>query len=118
ESTVASVFRVNHSDRIIWREWDVGKSIYPHRIVGGPEGKGRKLFGAVQKCGTQHAMQLGLESVRMDTWTANPTIIEYYKGFGFNFVENYITPDSPELPVHNRKLALTLLEYKVPKFGV
>jgi hypothetical protein len=62
----------------------------------------------------QHARQRGLESVRMDTWTANPTIIDYYKGFGFNFVENYVTPDCPELPVHNRNLALALLEYKVP----
>ena len=49
----------------------------------------------------------------MDIWTANPNIIEYYKTFGFKIIENYLTPDSEELPIHNRNLALTLLEYKV-----
>ncbi len=44
---------------------------------------------------------------------ANPTLIEYYKTFGFNIIENYTTPDSVELPVHNRNLALTLLEYQL-----
>jgi hypothetical protein len=47
----------------------------------------------------------------MDTWANNPTLIEYYKTFGFNVIENYTTPDSIGLPVHNRNLALTLLEY-------
>jgi len=49
----------------------------------------------------------------MDTWAANPTIIDYYKSFGFAFIENYTTPNSEELPVHNRNLALTLLEYQL-----
>jgi hypothetical protein len=48
----------------------------------------------------------------MDTWAANPAIIDYYKSFGFVAVENYTTPNSSELPVHNRNLALTLLEYR------
>jgi hypothetical protein len=48
----------------------------------------------------------------MDTWAANPTIVNYYKSFGFSLVEDFLTPDSEELPVHNRNLALTLLEYK------
>src|SRR5690606_17881775 len=118
ESKIAIVFSVSYADKIIWRELDEGKSIYLHRIVVNPEFKGRKLCGAILKWAIQHSMQLGLESVRMDKWTTNPTIIEYYKGFGFNFVENYITPDSPELPVHNRNLALTLLEYKVPQSDI
>jgi hypothetical protein len=53
----------------------------------------------------------------MDTWAANPTIINYYTGFGFVVVENYTTPNTAELPVHNRNLALTLLEYRGAKKG-
>jgi len=41
--------------------------------------------------------------------------VAYYKGFGFNVIENYTTPDTVELPVHNRKLAVTLSEYKMTK---
>lgn len=118
ESKVAIVFSVRYADKIIWRELDDGKSVYLHRIVVNPEFKGRKLFGEILNWAILHGRQLGLASIRMDTWAANPTIIEYYKAFGFNFVENYTTPDSPELPVHNRNLALTLLEYKVSESDV
>jgi hypothetical protein len=43
----------------------------------------------------------------------NPIIIDYYKSFGFRFIENYTTPDSPALPVHDRNLSLALLEYNL-----
>jgi hypothetical protein len=46
----------------------------------------------------------------MDTWAKNPTLIDYYKTFGFNVIEDYTLPDSPALPVHNRNLRVTLLE--------
>jgi hypothetical protein len=49
----------------------------------------------------------------MDTWADNTNIIDYYKGFGFTFIGNYLTPDSLELPAHNRLLAVALLEIKV-----
>jgi ribosomal protein S18 acetylase RimI-like enzyme len=109
----AIVFSVRYDDKVIWRSLDRGDSIYLHRIVVNPEFKGRKLFGQILDWVTQHSRQKGLSSIRMDTWAANPTIISYYKSFGFSFIENYTTPDSEELPVHNRNLALTLLEYKL-----
>jgi hypothetical protein len=49
----------------------------------------------------------------MDTWADNLSIINYYQGFGFSFIENYTTPDRAELPVHNRNLSLTLLQYTI-----
>lgn len=112
-AAVGIVFSVAYSDKVIWRHLDEGNSIYLHRIVVNPECKGQKLFGAILAWVIEHAQQKKLNSIRMDTWAANPVIIEYYKSFGFTVVENYTTPDSEELPVHNRKLALTLLEYKL-----
>jgi hypothetical protein len=50
----------------------------------------------------------------MDTWANNPVIIQYYQSFGFEVVERFTTPDSVELPLHNRNLALALLEYRGP----
>ena len=66
-----------------------GNSIYLHRIVVNPEFKGQKLFGEILDWAIEHSKQNGLDSVRMDTWAANPTVIEYYKGCGFAFIENY-----------------------------
>ena len=108
----AIVFSVRYSDKVIWRHLDTGNSIYLHRIVVNPEFKGQRLFGTILDWAIEHSKQKGLSSIRMDTWAANPTIIDYYKSFGFAFIENYTTPDSEELPVHNRNLALTLLEYR------
>jgi ribosomal protein S18 acetylase RimI-like enzyme len=108
---IAIVFSVAYSDKIIWRAMDTGKSVYLHRIVVNPEFKGQKLFGAIVDWAVQHGKDKGLKSIRMDTWAANANIIAYYKSFGFRVVENYTTPDTEDLPIHNRKLALTLLEY-------
>lgn len=113
EGRIAIVFSVRYTDRVIWRELDKGNSIYLHRIVVNPEFKGQRLFGAILEWAIDQCKQRGLTTIRMDTWAANPRIVEYYKGFGFRFVENFTTPNTVELPVHNRNLALTLLEYSV-----
>jgi ribosomal protein S18 acetylase RimI-like enzyme len=113
DGQAAIVFSVCYMDKIIWREKETGDAMYLHRIVVNPEFKGQKLFGKILEWCIAHAKQKGLRTIRMDTWAANPTIINYYKGFGFSFIENYTTPDTTELPVHNRNLALTLLEYKI-----
>jgi ribosomal protein S18 acetylase RimI-like enzyme len=111
-AAIAIVFSVAYSDKVIWRDLDKGNSIYLHRIVINPEFKGQKLFGLIVDWAISHIRDKELSSVRMDTWAANPTIINYYKSFGFEIVENYTTPNSLELPVHNRNLALTLMEYR------
>jgi len=113
DSVMAIVFSVGYSDKVIWRNMDKGDSIYLHRIVVNPECKGQKLFGKILDWSITHARQKGLHTIRMDTWAANPNIIDYYTSFGFVVVENFTTPDTEELPVHNRNLALTLLERKI-----
>lgn len=107
------VFSVCYTDKIIWRERDQGDSVYLHRVVVNPDFKGKRLFGIILDWTVQLAKQKGLAYVRMDTWAANPTIINYYLSFGFTFVENFKTPDSLELPVHDRDLNLALMERRV-----
>ena len=116
-STTGIVFSVCYTDKAIWRELDKGNSIYLHRIVVNPEFKGQKLFGKILEWVIQHSKQRSLGSIRRDTWAANATIIDYYKSFGFTFIENYTTSDTEELPVHNRNLPLTLLEYRLNANG-
>ena len=113
DSIIGIVFSVCYADKIIWRQMDAGNSIYLHRIVVNPLVKGQKLFGLILEWAIKHAKSKGLTSIRMDTWAANSTIINYYKSFGFTFIENYTTPASAELPMHNRNLTLALLEYKL-----
>lgn len=115
DSKPAIVFSVCYSDKIIWRELEKGDALYLHRIVVNPAFKGKRLFGIILDWAIGHGKAKGLKSVRMDTWAANSMIIDYYKGFGFSFIENYVTPENADLPVHNRNLALALLEHKIPE---
>jgi len=112
EEGIGIVFSVAYSDKVIWRERDQSESVYLHRIVVNPAFKGQRLFGLIVEWAINHIRQKGLKTIRMDTWAVNLNIVEYYKSFGFEVVENYTTPDTDELPVHNRKLALTLMEFK------
>ena len=113
DAQIAIAFSVCYSDAIIWREMEKGSSIYLHRIVVNSAFKGQKLFGKIMEWSLDHARRKKLSSLRMDTWDNNPSLIDYYKSFGFTFIESYVTPDSPELPVHNRKLPIVLLEIRV-----
>ncbi|MEJ0034310.1 MAG: GNAT family N-acetyltransferase [Bacteroidota bacterium] len=112
ENGTGIAFGVNYRDPILWRHMDDGLSIYLHRIVVNPAFKGQKLFGVILDWAIDHIKQKGLKNIRMDTWSDNPGIINYYKNFGFEVIEDIVTPDTEELPVHNRKLALTLMEYR------
>lgn len=113
DGQIAIVFSVCYVDKILWREREKGDALYLHRIVVNPKFKGRRLFGVILDWAIREGKQKSLKYIRMDTWAADLKIIDYYKGFGFKFIENYTTPDTLELPVHNRKLALALLEFKV-----
>ena len=113
DELIAMAFSVCYSDNILWREKEKGDSIYLHRIVVNPKFKGQRLFGLILQWAITHAKSKGLKFIRMDTWADDHNIIDYYKEFGFHFIEDFNTPDIPELPVHNRNIPLALLEYNL-----
>ena len=61
-----------------------------------------------------HGRLNNLSRIRMDTWADNPIMINYYKSFGFRYVDECTTPDSEELAIQNRNLKVALLEYIIP----
>lgn len=61
----------------------------------------------------QLALQKYLKFIRIDTWAENNRLIDYYKSFGFEFIENYTITDAAELPTPNRNLNVALLEMKL-----
>lgn len=113
DSLTAIVFSVCYTEKVIWRQWEKGDAMYLHRIVANPAFKGQRLFALILEWAYDHARQKGLSFIRMDTWADNSSLVGYYKSFGFRFVENFTTPDNPELPAHNRNLKIALLEIRV-----
>ena len=112
---ILCVFSVLSSDPFIWRDRENLDAIYLHRIVTNPDFKGQRQFEKVLAWAIDYAHQNDLKFIRMDTWADNEKLINYYKSFGFEFIENYKTPDIPELPMQNRNLDHALLELKVIK---
>lgn len=110
---ILCVFSIQFSDPLIWGKREKGDAIYLHRIVVNPEFKRQKQFEKVLNWTKQFALDKNLKFVRMDTWADNSKIIEYYKTFGFEFLENYKTSNEPELPIQNRNLEVALLELKL-----
>ncbi|MBZ0247846.1 MAG: GNAT family N-acetyltransferase, partial [Cyclobacteriaceae bacterium] len=111
---IAMLFSVCYSNPLIWGERENGNALYLHRIVVNPAYKGNKLFAMVLAWSIFHGRLNKIPFIRMDTWADNPIMINYYKSFGFYFVDECITPDSEELAVQNRNLKVALLEYKIP----
>lgn len=112
-NNILCIFSIQYHDPFIWRDRDRNDAIYLHRIVVNPNFKGQKQFQKVLDWAISFAQSKGFTYVRMDTWADNAKIIEYYRSFGFVFIENYTTPDTPELPIQNRNLQVALLELKL-----
>lgn len=113
DDNLLCIFSIQHNDPLIWRDRDKNDAIYLHRIVVNPNFKGQKQFQKVLNWAKQFAQSNNLRYVRMDTWADNAKIIDYYKSFGFEFIENYKTTNASELPIQNRNLNVALLELKL-----
>jgi ribosomal protein S18 acetylase RimI-like enzyme len=113
DDAILCIFSVQFKDPYIWRSRDRDDAIYLHRIVVNPLFKGQKQFQKVLTWAMDFARLNNLSFIRMDTWADNLKIIDYYKSFGFEFIEYYRTSDEPGLPVPNRNLDVALLEIRV-----
>lgn len=107
---IICIFSIQFNDPHIWRDRDSNNALYLHRIVVNPNHKGQKQFEKVLNWAKDFAQQSKLQFIRMDTWADNKKLIDYYKSFGFEFIENYKTTNDLELPVQNRHLNVALLE--------
>lgn len=111
--SIVCIFSVCYSDVLIWREKEKGEAIYLHRLVLNREFKGEKVFQSVLNWALFIAKEKGLRYIRMDTWAQNEKLIDYYQNYGFQFVENYTTADTEDLPLQHRNLNVALLELAI-----
>ncbi|WP_299671347.1 N-acetyltransferase [uncultured Polaribacter sp.] len=113
DSNILCAFGIMFSDPLIWREKEKGTSLYLHRVVVNPNFKGQNQFNKVLNWAIDYSISRNLNSIRIDTWTKNKAIIEFYKKFNFNVIEEYKTSDTIDLPIQHRNLDITLMEYIV-----
>lgn len=109
---VLGIFSIAYADPGTWGEYDTGSALFLHRTISNPNFKGSKTFGKIKDWAIHFAKQKGLQYIRMDTWSDNPDLIEFYKSHGFKVVASRVTSNSTDLPKQNRNLNVTLLEIK------
>lgn len=107
------IFSICFTDPVIWRDKEIGDAIYLHRLVLNRQFKGAKAFQLVLDWTKLFAQKSQLKYIRMDTWASNQKIIDYYKSYGFTFIENYTTANTNDLPLQHRNLHVALLELKI-----
>lgn len=78
-----------------------------------PKYKGHKQFEKILNWSIDFAKNANIRFIRMDTWAHNSNILDYYKSYGFKFLENFKTPDTIELAIQNKNIEVALLEYVV-----
>lgn len=110
---IAGIFSVCYADPLIWREKERGDALYLHRIVANRNVNEGPVFAGILNWAKYFAVEKGLRYIRMDTWAENSKLIDYYRGYGFRFIEDYTTADTPELPLQHRNLKVALLELAV-----
>lgn len=113
ETHIIGIFSICLTDPLIWREMERGDAMYLHRIILNRRFAGEKIFQRILGWAIQSCNRNGLRNIRMDTWAGNEKLINYYRSYGFKFIENYTTPDNENLPLQHRNLNVALLELKL-----
>jgi len=112
EDQIQGVFKLLHSDEIIWGKREDHQAIYLHGIIAVIK-KQKSLFPTILEWSKDYAKKQSKHFIRMDTWTNNPKLIQYYQSFGFEIIA-VSKAASPEL-VHAcySSTDLTFLQYHV-----
>lgn len=110
---IIGVFNLQTSDKIVWREMDKNDAIYLHGVLVDSKYKGQKVFQNVMDLLVSYTQKQNRRFIRLDTWANNPSLINYYKKFGFDVVEEFQTPQSPKVPLNCRGNKVVLMEYDI-----
>lgn len=110
---ILCIFCVLFADPVIWQEREKGDAVYLHRIVVNPNFKGQRCVEKIVNWAKVLAKEEQLKFIRMDTWAANPILMEYYKSFGFEFLEYFTIPETDGISSQYHNLKIALLEMRM-----
>lgn len=84
---VATVTLDEHADPDLWKPTDdPGQALYVHRLVVGLSSRGGELGSAVLDWSSRKAKNAGKKYLRLDVWTSNMQLRQYYLDRGFTLV--------------------------------
>ncbi len=109
DDEVCGSFVLLTEDPYIWDELECGNAVYLHRIISSKKGTG-KLMSELLEWARNYAKQLNRTYVRMDTWSENKKLADYYIQLGFESLGVH-QPKRPQLlPSTYSSTSLILLQ--------
>ncbi len=91
---------------VLWRPDDDGPAVSLHRVVVNRQYAGRRLGEALLDwAGKAAAARFGVEFTRIDVWTTNRALQEYYEAIGFKFVRNHHDKSYPSGALLQRRIS-------------
>jgi len=95
----------NTSLQKLWKEQDVGPAFSAHRAVVDRDHAGIGLGAAMFNWAAEQAEHYGRKWTRIDVWTGNKELHEYYKRHNFEFVRDYEDKTYPSGALFQRHIS-------------
>ncbi|MEP7195533.1 MAG: hypothetical protein ABI851_03380 [Saprospiraceae bacterium] len=109
---IVASFKLLYNDYAVWGIRDNNNSIYLHRIVANKEYP-EKILEHLIPWIVSFAIKCHRKFIRMDTWSDNIKIREYYLKFNFQHLGDSQAAHPELLPANYSSISLSLLELKI-----
>lgn len=113
DDEVISTFCITLNDPLIWKDSDLVRAVYIHRIATSKNARGNNVLKHIIAYTIDYAKEQELQYIRMDTGAGNDRLIGYYIKNGFTFIGDTKVNYTPDLPAHYKDGSFALLQMSV-----
>jgi RimJ/RimL family protein N-acetyltransferase len=113
DDTIVCIFSTSTDDSLIWGKKDNESSLYLHRIATDPDYRGNNYVPFILEWVKTKAKRTGIRSIRLDTFSENQKLIDYYLRCGFTLLRVVTIKKSKHLPKHYQNASLGLFEIRI-----
>jgi RimJ/RimL family protein N-acetyltransferase len=113
DETIVCIFSTSTDDSLIWGKKDNESSLYLHRIATDPDHRGNHYVPFILEWVKTNARRTGVKSIRLDTFSENQKLVDYYLKCGFILLKVVTLKKSKYLPKHYHNASLGLFEIRI-----
>ncbi len=113
DETIVCIFSTSTDDSLIWGEKDNASSLYLHRIATDPNHRGSNYVPLILEWVKANARRTGIKFIRLDTFSKNQKLVDYYLKCGFTLLRVVTLKKSKYLPKHYHNAMLGLFIIRI-----
>jgi ribosomal protein S18 acetylase RimI-like enzyme len=113
DGTIVCIFSTSTDDSLIWGKKDNESALYLHRIATEPDHRGNNYVPIILEWVKANAKKAGIKFIRLDTFSENQKLVDYYLKCGFTLLRIVSLKKSKHLPKHYHNASLGLFEIRI-----